>query len=79
MIVNELSALRPMKTFVVATLSIIAGLYLLYRILDALDRRASRRRAKERRDAGEESICRWGFNAAGELIHIRCKRMPPED
>lgn len=55
-------------------IGLCAGLYVLWKVIHALDHRAIRRRAEARRLAGAESICKWGFNAEGELVHIRCKR-----
>ncbi len=51
------------------------GLYLLVKILDRIDHyRIRRRRARIRKEAGGDSICRWGVNSAGELVQVRCKR-----
>lgn len=58
------------------SIGLCAGLYVLWKAIDVLDHRAIRRRAEARRLAGQESICKWGFNAEGELIHVRCKRTP---
>ena len=56
------------------------GLYLLWQFIERLDHFMIRRsRAKARQKSGGDSICKWGFNAAGELGHVRCKRTMPED
>ena len=55
-----------MKTFIVATLCILVGLSLLYRLLNILDRRAGWRRAKETRDTGDESV----FATAGGISQM---------
>ena len=53
------------------------GLYLLWQFIERLDHyMIRRRRAKARQKAGGDSICKWGFNAAGELVHVRCRRTP---
>ena len=51
------------------------GLYILWQIVERLDHFfIRRRRAKIRKEAGGDSICKWGFNSKGELGHVRCKR-----
>lgn len=54
------------------------GLYLLWKLIEKRDHLAIQGRAK-RKQTGEEFICRWFFSAAGELIHIRCRRSPRQD
>lgn len=51
------------------------GLYLLWQIIERLDHyMIRRRRAKISKKSGGDSICKWGFNSAGELGRVLCKR-----
>lgn len=53
------------------------GLYVLWQIAERIDRyMIRRRRAKTFNKSGGDSICRWGFNAKGELGHVRTRRTP---
>ena len=55
------------------------GLYLLWEVKEGIHCLMVRRRTKRAYEARGDSICRWGFNAAGELGHVRCKRTPDDD
>jgi hypothetical protein len=57
---------------------VCAGLYLLWEIKEGVGCLMTRRRAKRMYKARSDSICKWGFNSEGELVHIRCKRGAPD-
>ncbi len=61
------------------TLGAGVGLYILWELKEGLQCLMGRRRTKRSYERRGDSICRWGFNAAGELGHVRCKRTPDDN
>lgn len=76
---DQISIRTIMKTALILILGTLLGLYVVYKIIETLDRRARRRCAEDSRRRGEDGICRWGISADGELIHVRAKRPSPDN
>lgn len=64
--------------FMVGALCVCELLYLLWKLAVDYDRMIRRREAKRREDAEGISICRWGFDANGEMYRVRV-RLPRQD
>lgn len=65
-------------SYVFWVVGIVFGVVLIFKVWDELDHWAIRRRARQPRDSAVRSICRWGFNDEGELVHVRVARIAPE-
>ena len=67
--------LNTLASVILWGLGICVGLYLLWQFMERFDHyMIRRRRAKIDKEAGGQSICKWGFDSNGELFHVRCKR-----
>lgn len=56
------------------------GLYLLWQFVERFDSyMIRRRRAQIDKEAGGQSICRWGVDTEGNIGHVRCIRAPRQD
>ena len=66
------------SNFMLYTVGAVVGLYILWEIKEGLHCLMVRRRTKRAYESRGDSVCRWGFNAAGELGHVRCKRTPDD-
>lgn len=59
------------------TVGVICFLFVAYRVFESIERARGIREAKRRRQSGERSICKWGFDSNGNLMHVRV-RVPPK-
>lgn len=59
--------------FLAGLIGVGMSLYLLWNILEAINRYIFRRRAKASGRTGQHSICHWYVNSDGELMHARVK------
>ena len=54
------------------------GLYVLWELEEGIRCLLIRRRTKRDYESRGGSICRWGFNSKGELMHVITARLPKD-
>lgn len=71
--------IQTLGRLLITTLISGLGLYLLWQFMERFSHyMIRRRRAKVRKEAGGDAVCRWGVDASGGLYRVRTQRLPED-